>query len=66
MGRNEPADQLAQRVDLADKAMRQLSPANPSEVASAARAIAEVKKVAESEVAPAMEVSIGFSDADGD
>lgn len=66
LGRNEPADQLAQRVDLADKAMRQLSPANPSEVASAARAIAEVKKVAESEVAPAMEVSIGFSDADGD
>jgi predicted lipoprotein len=35
-------------------------------MATAGRALADLKKLAEAEVAPALEVSIGFSDADGD
>ena len=66
LGRDEPANKLAQSVAKADKAMRTLSPTNKAGVATIARSIADVKKVAENDVAPAMEVTIGFSDADGD
>lgn len=66
LGRDAPADQLVKSMDKADKALRQLTPAKKTAVAAAARSLAEVKKVAEADVAPAMEVSIGFSDADGD
>lgn len=66
LGRDAPANQLAQSMTRADKAMRAIAPANKAGVASIARSIAEVKKVAEAQVAPAMEVTIGFSDADGD
>ena len=66
LGRDAPADQLARAMGKADKAMRNLNVNNRAAVTSASRAIADVKKVAEAEVAPAMEVSLGFSDADGD
>ncbi|MES2942701.1 MAG: imelysin family protein [Pseudomonadota bacterium] len=66
LGRDEPASKLAQTMARTDKALQKLKPANKAGVTAAARTIAEVKKVAEAEVAPAMEVSIGFSDADGD
>jgi len=66
LGRNEPADLLAQSVGKADKAMQNASPTNKAGMATAGRALADLKKLAEAEVAPALEVSIGFSDADGD
>lgn len=66
LGRDEPASKLAQTMAKTDKALQKLNPANKPGVTAAARTLAEVKKIAEAEVAPAMEVSIGFSDADGD
>lgn len=66
LGRNQPADLLAQSVGKADKALQGASPANKAGMAAGGRALAELKKLAESEIAPALEVSIGFSDADGD
>jgi uncharacterized protein len=66
LGRNEPADLLAQSVGKADKALQNLSPANRAGVTAAGRSLADLKKLTEAEIAPALEVSIGFSDADGD
>jgi predicted lipoprotein len=66
LGRNEPADKLAQSVGKADKALQNISPANRAGVTAAGRSLAELKKLTEAEIAPALEVSIGFSDADGD
>ncbi|AYQ28086.1 MULTISPECIES: imelysin family protein [unclassified Polaromonas] len=66
LGRNEPADKLAQSVGKADKALQNISPANRAGITAAGRSLAELKKLTEAEIAPALEVSIGFSDADGD
>jgi len=66
LGRNEPADQLAQSVGKADKALQNLSPTNRAGITAAGRSLADLKKLTEAEIAPALEVSIGFSDADGD
>ena len=66
LGRNEPADKLAQSVGTADKALQNIAPTNRAGVTAAGRSLAELKKLAEAEIAPALEVSIGFSDADGD
>jgi len=66
LGRNEPADLLAQSVGKADKALHNLSPANKAGMSAAGRSLADLKKLTEAEIAPALEVSIGFSDADGD
>ncbi|WP_431094598.1 imelysin family protein [Polaromonas aquatica] len=66
LGRNEPANQLAQAVNKADKALQNLSPANKAGMSTASRSLADLKKLAEADIAPALEVSIGFSDADGD
>jgi predicted lipoprotein len=66
LGRNEPADKLAQSVGKADKALQNLSPANRAGITAAGRSLADLKKLTEAEIAPALEVSIGFSDADGD
>lgn len=66
LGRNEPADLLAQSVGKADKALQNVSPANRAGITAAGRSLADLKKLTEAEIAPALEVSIGFSDADGD
>jgi predicted lipoprotein len=66
LGRNEPANQLAQAVNKTDKAMQSTSPANKAGMGSAGRSLADLKKLTEADIAPALEVSIGFSDADGD
>ena len=66
LGRNKPADALAQSVGKADNALRNLSPMNRAGITAAGRSLADLKKLAEAEIAPALEVSIGFSDADGD
>ena len=66
LGRNAPADLLAQSVGKADKALQNVSPANRAGITAAGRSLADLKKLTEAEIAPALEVSIGFSDADGD
>ncbi|MDQ3059989.1 MAG: imelysin family protein [Pseudomonadota bacterium] len=65
-GLNAVANKLAHSVAQADKALHQLSPGNKAGLGTATRALAALKKLAETDVAPALEVNIGFSDADGD
>jgi predicted lipoprotein len=60
------ADALAAAVDGADASLRGLRPGETARLAVAARALAGVKQVLEERVAPALQVRIGFSDADGD
>jgi predicted lipoprotein len=66
-GQNGPADALARAVARADAALNNLSPRqSPARLQAAITALGELKQVAEAEVAPALQISIGFSDADGD
>ena len=65
-GLNPQADALRRAVDAADAALRGLTPASPPRVLAAARALQALGRLVESQVAPALQVSIGFSDADGD
>ena len=68
-GLNPLADKLRQATDAVDAAMAQVQKAGTRDKGSiqqAAKELAALKFLAESEVAPALQVSIGFSDADGD
>ena len=71
-GLNPLADQLlatTQRVDKALQAIDQsgaTGKAGGERVLQASRELAALKRLAEAEIAPALQVSIGFSDADGD
>lgn len=65
-GLNAVASTLARSMAQADKALHQLAPDNKAGVGTATRALAALKKLTEADVAPALEVNIGFSDADGD
>lgn len=68
-GLNPLADRLRQATDTVDASMAQVQKAgtrNKPAIQQAARDLAALKFLAESEVAPALQVSIGFSDADGD
>jgi predicted lipoprotein len=65
-GLNPQADALRRAVDTADAALRGLAPASRPRVLAAARALDALGRLVESQVAPALQVSIGFSDADGD
>ena len=65
-GLNQVADQLVSSVKQADTAMHQLTPANSAGLLAANQALGNLKKTVETQVAPALEVNIGFSDADGD
>lgn len=65
-GLNLLANTLAQTVAKTDKAMQDPTPANKASVTAATRELASLKKLAETHVAPALQVNIGFSDADGD
>lgn len=61
------ADRLDASARQADAAMRGLSPsAPPARLQQAARALAQLKGLIEGDVAGALQVNIGFSDADGD
>ena len=68
-GAPEAADALTGAGRQADlrlqKITRNPAPAAPA-VLEAGRALASLKRVAEGEVAPALDVGMGFSDADGD
>ncbi len=65
-GLNPLANSLARTVAKADLAMQNPTPANKASVTAATRELASLKKLAEARVAPALQVNIGFSDADGD
>ncbi|MBA3598293.1 MAG: imelysin family protein [Methylibium sp.] len=65
-GLNATADALRRAVLQADPPLQGLSVEAPERLASAAQALAALGRVVQEQVAPALEVSIGFSDADGD
>lgn len=65
-GLNPLANTLAQTVAKTDKAMQNPTPANKASLTAATRELASLKKLAEAQIAPALQVNIGFSDADGD
>ncbi|WCM87063.1 imelysin family protein [Acidovorax sp. NCPPB 3576] len=68
-GLNPLADQLlqaTQRIDTAFAALAQPGKNTGPQVLQAAKELTALKRLAEAEIAPALQVSIGFSDADGD
>lgn len=65
-GQNPLAGALVQAVQRSSTALQGLQPTAPPAVWQAAQSLAALKHLAEAQVAPALEVSIGFSDADGD
>jgi len=60
------ADRLIQALNRADTALAGLDGRDRERVLAAGQALANLKKLAEGEVATALGVSIGFSDSDGD
>ncbi|MCD2511786.1 imelysin family protein [Comamonas endophytica] len=65
-GLNDLAQQWVDAVQAADQAMAQLASTDSEAVLKAVRALNQVKQQMQDQVAPALEVNIGFSDADGD
>ncbi|KZT15286.1 hypothetical protein A1D30_15895 [Acidovorax sp. GW101-3H11] len=68
-GLNPLADKLHQAAGKVDASMAQVQKSgvqNKAAIQQTAKDLAALKYLAESEVAPALQVSIGFSDADGD
>jgi uncharacterized protein len=65
-GMNPLADRVRQASLRAAAAMAGASPASPAKLPAAEQALAALENVLGNEVAPALEVTIGFSDADGD
>ncbi|MBN9430508.1 MAG: imelysin family protein [Burkholderiales bacterium] len=66
-GRHELADKLRRSIPAVDQRMRGLAPASPRQrLLDASRELSAFKRLIEAEVAPAMKINIGFSDADGD
>jgi len=65
-GENEVADSLVSATLNADTAMQGLKTSDPSRVLDAGRELAALKHLVEDRVALALEVGIGFTDADGD
>lgn len=68
-GLNPLANKLHQATGKVDASMAQVQKAgvqNKSAIQQTAKDLTALKYLAESEVAPALQVSIGFSDADGD
>jgi len=65
-GLNPLASRLVVAVGNADRAMRSAAPTKADALRRAVRQLTALKRLAEDEVAPALQVSVGFSDADGD
>ncbi len=65
-GQGTLADALDAEVVDADLALRDLTTADRARLIAVAKRLAQLKHRVEAEVAPALGVSIGFSDADGD
>jgi predicted lipoprotein len=66
VARGQAADGLVQAVERADLAMAGLSASDEQRILAATQALADLQRQVEARVAPALGVSIGFSDADGD
>ena len=65
-GLNDLAQQWVDTVRAADQAMNQLFSTDGDAVLQAVRSLSSVKQLMQDKVAPALEINIGFSDADGD
>ncbi|MDA7416558.1 imelysin family protein [Xenophilus arseniciresistens] len=65
-GKGELATRLQGALAQADKAMGAARPDQPATLAPAVEALGAVKKLIEAEIAPVLDVTIGFSDGDGD
>jgi predicted lipoprotein len=65
-GQNALADRLRGAVQQVDRALQGTTPDAAPAMTETARQLAALKHLAEADVAPALDVSIGFSDADGD
>ena len=65
-GLNPLADRVVDAVRRGDAALRHATPADAAALQQAASALSTLKRRVEEDVAPALDVSIGFTDADGD
>jgi len=65
-GLNDLAQQWVDAVQAADQAMAELASTDKDAVLKAVKALSQVKQQMQDKVAPALQVNIGFSDADGD
>ncbi|QTD47281.1 imelysin family protein [Ottowia testudinis] len=60
------ADRWADRIAATDQTMQAIDPRQGATLDKAVKALAQTKRMAEDEVASALDVRMGFSDADGD
>jgi uncharacterized protein len=65
-GLNPLANRLLAVTTSADRAMRSAADNRPATMMRAAQQLSRAKHLAEADVAPALDVRVGFSDADGD
>lgn len=65
-GLNPLADRLRAVMAVADRALHAAASHRPASMLGAAQQLGRAKHLAEADVAPALEVRVGFSDADGD
>ncbi len=65
-GRIELADKLEEAAKEVDRTLEESLPNTPESLQAASRALAALGGLVSTEVAPALGVSMGFSDADGD
>lgn len=65
-GLNPAADALGKAITAAGARIDAADPARAGSVTAAATSLVALKRLAESKVAPALKISVGFSDADGD
>jgi predicted lipoprotein len=65
-GLNPLADRLRQSLERAGAAVGAAEGGTPQAMRRAARAVGAARHLAEADIAPALDVKIGFSDADGD
>ena len=65
-GLNALADRLVAATQRVDAALDAVDPASADQVRAAASALGALAQLAEDELAPALSVRMGFSDADGD
>lgn len=66
LGHAVAADKLVRGIAEADEALQKLAPGDTAGIKAATRSLANLKKVVEADIAPAVDITIGFSDADGD
>lgn len=65
-GALDVADRFRAAVLAADAPMAAIDPSRPDSLNAATGALEKVKRIVEADAAPALQVRIGFSDADGD